>query len=130
MKKSSSSENYMKSILILHKRKGMVRSVDVANELGVSKPSVCVAMKKLRQENMIYFNEDGYILFTDLGKAIAEKIYNKHLLLAKMFRSIGVSENTADKDACLLEHSISDETYECLSRFYLNTIAPMTESAS
>ena len=97
MKKSSSSENYMKSILVLHKRKGMVRSVDVAHELGVSKPSVCVAMKKLRKENMIYFNDDGYIFLTETGKAIAEKVYNKHLLLAKMFRSIGVSENTADK---------------------------------
>ncbi len=124
MTKSCSSENYLKSILILLNRKGKVRSVDVAKELGVSKPSVCVAMKKLKQENMIYFGKEGNIIFTEHGKDIAEKIYNKHLLLAKMFRSIGVSENTADSDACLLEHSISDETYECLSRFYTTVIAP------
>lgn len=129
MTKSCSSENYLKSILILLNRKGKVRSVDVAKELGVSKPSVCVAMKKLRQENLIYFNEEGHILFTDLGKTVAEKIYNKHLLLSKMFRSIGVSEHTADNDACLLEHSISDETYECLSRFYRNTLEPTMENA-
>ncbi|MCR4763387.1 MAG: metal-dependent transcriptional regulator [Lachnospiraceae bacterium] len=128
MTKSCSSENYLKSILILLNRKGKVRSVDVAKELGVSKPSVCVAMKKLRQENLIYFNEEGNILFTDLGKDAAEKIYNKHLLLSRMFRSIGVSEHTADNDACLLEHSISDETYECLSRFYWNTLASSAEN--
>ena len=124
MTKSCSSENYLKSILVLHKKKEKVRSIDVAKELGVSKPSVCVAMKKLRQENLIYFGEEGNIIFTEHGKAVAEKIYNKHLLLSKMFRSIGVSENTADNDACLLEHSISDETYECLSRFYTTVIAP------
>ncbi len=119
----------MKSILVLLKRKGKVRSVDVAKELGVSKPSVCVAMKKLRQENLIYFNEDGYIFFTEIGRTIAEKIYNKHFLLSTLLKSIGVSENNADKDACLMEHSISDETYECLSRFYRNTLAPTMANA-
>jgi Mn-dependent DtxR family transcriptional regulator len=117
----------MRGIWILHKKKGKVRSVDVAKELGVSKPSVCVAMKKLRQENMIYFNEDGCIFFTEIGKAIAEKIYNKHLLLSRLLKSIGVSENNADKDACMMEHSISDETYECLHRYYMTVLAPASD---
>ena len=117
----------MKSILILHKRKGVVRSVDVAHELGVSKPSVSVAMKKLRQENMIYFNEKGNICFTEIGRNIAEKIYKRHLLLTKLLRSIGVNESTADRDAGLLEHSISDETYECLNRFYVTFLASASD---
>ncbi len=117
MGKSSSSEDYMKVILILHKRKALVRSVDIAEEMGVTKPSVSNAMKKLREEKMIYFGEDGNIIFTDEGRAVAEKIYSKHSLLSKLLRIIGVNKDTADKEACLMEHAISDETYECLGEF-------------
>ncbi|MCR4692000.1 MAG: metal-dependent transcriptional regulator [Lachnospiraceae bacterium] len=118
MKKSDSSENYLKNILILHKRLGRVRSSDVAEKMGVTRPSVSSAMKKLRQEEMIYFNEEGYIFFTELGKKIAEKIYSKHLLLTRLLVSMGVSESVADQEACDIEHAISDETYECINRFY------------
>ncbi|MCR5701891.1 MAG: metal-dependent transcriptional regulator [Lachnospiraceae bacterium] len=117
MGKSSSSEDYMKVILILHKRKGLVRSVDIAEEMGVTKPSVSNAMKKLREEKMIYFGDDGNIIFTDEGRTFAEKIYSKHSLLSKLLRIIGVNKDTADKEACMMEHAISDETYKCLGEF-------------
>ena len=117
MDKSSSSEDYLKSILILRKKKGAVRSVDIAAEMGVTKASVCNAMKRLRKKNMVYFDADGCILFTQEGSAAAEKIYEKHLLLSKLLRLMGVNETTADREACLMEHAISDETYEHLSEY-------------
>ena len=120
MEKSTSSEDYMKSILILHKRKGSVRSVDIAEEMGVSKPSVCNAMKKLRKQKMVYFGGEGNILFTEEGQKIAEKIYKKHSLIFRFLRLIGVNRENADREACLMEHAISDETYDCLKAFVHN----------
>ena len=118
MEKSNSSEDYMKSILILEKRNTLVRSIDIAEEMGVTKPSVCNAMKKLREKKMIYFDDDGYIFFTKEGRALAEKVYSKHSLLAKWLVSVGVSKDTADREACMMEHAISDETYECLGEYF------------
>jgi Mn-dependent DtxR family transcriptional regulator len=117
MEKSNSSEDYMKSILILEKRNTLVRSIDIAEEMGVTKPSVCNAMKKLREKKMIYFDDDGHIFFTKEGRALAEKVYSKHSLLAKWLMSVGVSKDTADREACMMEHAISDETYECLGEY-------------
>ena len=117
MEKSNSSEDYMKSILILEKRNTLVRSIDIAEEMGVTKPSVCNAMKKLRERKMIYFDDDGHIFFTKEGRALAEKVYSKHSLLAKWLMSVGVSKDTADREACMMEHAISDETYECLGEY-------------
>ncbi len=117
MGKSSSEEDYMKSILVLQKRIGSVRSVDVAEEMGVTKPSVCNAMKKLRDKHLVYFGDKGHIYFTEAGKSAAEKIYRKHLLLSTVLKGIGVNEDIADKEACLMEHAISDETYECLDEY-------------
>ncbi len=117
MEKSNSSEDYMKSILILEKRNTLVRSIDIAEEMGVTKPSVCNAMKKLREKKMIYFDDDGHIFFTKEGRALAEKVYSKHSLLAKWLVSVGVSKDTADREACMMEHAISDETYECLGEY-------------
>ncbi|MBO4911243.1 MAG: metal-dependent transcriptional regulator [Butyrivibrio sp.] len=102
----------MKNILVLLKRNGAVRSVDIADEMGVTRPSVCNAMKKMRDENLIYFNGKGLIFFTDEGKVIAEKAYRKHALLTKALMGIGVKESIAVKEACSIEHVISDETYE------------------
>ncbi len=107
----------MKSILILDKRNGSVRSVDIAEEMGVSKPSVSNAMKRLREANMIYIGKGGRIIFTEEGRAFAEKVYSKHSLLSRVLRFMGVNKETADKEACLMEHAISDETYECLDEF-------------
>ncbi len=117
MKKRNLSEDYLESILILQKKQGYVRSVDVSRELGVSKPSVCNAMKRLCEKKMIYFGDKGYIIFTDAGKAFAERVYKRHRLLTKALVDIGVSEQTAMMDACRIERVISDETCDCLVRF-------------
>ena len=117
MEKSSSAEDYMKSILILLKRNGIVRSVDVSEEMGVTRPSVCIAMKKLREQKIIYFDDNDHIYFTDYGKKIAEKIYGKHNVISRFLMTIGVGKDAAEKEACLMEHAISDETYECLCGF-------------
>ncbi len=117
MEKSSSSEDYLKCILVLHNKYDFVRSKDIAEEMGVTKPSVCNAMKKLRKQNMIYFDEEGYIFFTEEGRAMAESIFSKHALLSKLLMLMGVNKDTADKEACLMEHTISDETYEHIDEF-------------
>lgn len=118
MEKSNASENYMKSILILLSRNGSVRSIDIAEEMGVTKPSVCNAMKKLREQKMIYFDDEGHIFFTEEGLARAQKVYRKHSLLARLLIGAGVNKDTADKEACLMEHAISDETYKCLDEYF------------
>ena len=118
MEKNNSAEDYLESILRLHKKKGFARSVDVAKELGVTRPSVSSAMKKLREKEMIYFSDRGHIFFTDAGKAIAEEVYKKHLLIKKVLLTIRVNEKNAAREAADIEHVISDETYECLSAFY------------
>lgn len=117
MGKSSSSEDYLKCILVLQKKNDSVRSIDIAEEMGVTKPSVCNAMKKLSKQEWIYFDEEGYIFFTDEGRMIAENVYNKHSLLSRFLRLMGVNEDTAEKEACLMEHTISDETYERMDDF-------------
>ena len=85
--------------------------------MGVTKPSVCNAMKKLRKQKWIYFDEEGYIFFTDEGRLIAENIYSKNSLLSRLLELMGVSKDTAEKEACLMEHTISDETYERMDAF-------------
>ncbi|MCR4793010.1 MAG: metal-dependent transcriptional regulator [Lachnospiraceae bacterium] len=118
MRNNNSSEDYLKCILVLKEKNGHVRSVDVAGEMGVTKPSVSNAMKKLRKEGLISFDEEGYISFSDAGREIAEKVHDKHLLITKVLMRIGVSEQTASKEACMIEHAISDETYRCLQNFH------------
>ena len=118
MRNSNSSEDYLKCILVLKEKKGQVRSIDVARELGVTKPSVSNAMKKLRKENMLTFDEDGFIHLSDEGRRTAEEIHDNHLLITKVLMRIGVSEQTALKEACMIEHVISEETYKCLRDFH------------
>lgn len=111
MKVMESAENYLETILMLKAAKGNVRSIDVANELGYSKPSVSVAMKRLREKGQIVVEESGNIELTDAGRAIAEKIYERHTLLTTLLEDIGVSPEVAEEDACRVEHYISDETF-------------------
>ncbi len=118
MKKSKSVEDYLETILIIRERDGYVRSIDVANELGVSKPSVSVAMKKLREEKMISIDAAGNIKLLKAGRTIAENVYAKHQLLTNVLIAIGVDEDTAAEEACLIEHAISDSTYELIDKFY------------
>ena len=108
MKIQESAENYLESILMISERKGDVRSIDIVNELEFSKPSVSIAMKNLR--------ENGYILVDEKGSEIAEKMYERHKLFSKLFVSLGVSEATASKDACRVEHILSDETYAAIKK--------------
>ena len=112
MNKNQSAEDYLEAILVVQEKKGNARSIDVVNELNVSKPSVSIAMKKLRNQSLIVIDDNGYITFTSEGKSIAENVYNKHKLLTDALISIGVNEEEAVKEACEIEHIISDETYE------------------
>ena len=115
-----SAENYLETILILHNRLGMVRSIDIATELGFSKPSVSVLMKNLRENGCILVDKDGYITLTDAGRAIADKIYERHQMIAEILMALGVDEETAYRDSCKIEHDISDKSFECMKQHYLN----------
>lgn len=111
---NESSENYLETILQLSKTLPVVRSVDIANELGFKKSSVSVAMKNLRQKEHITVTDAGFIYLTDSGKAIAEHVYEKHQLLKGWLCSLGVSEEIATEDACKMEHVISDESFDAI----------------
>ena len=114
MKIQESAENYLETILILHNRKGYVRSTDIATELGFSKPSVSVAMKNLRTNEYIIMDENGFISLTDKGMAIASSVYEKHTVLSRWLVSLGVDPKTATEDACRMEHVISQESFTTL----------------
>ena len=114
MKIQESAENYLETILIIHNRQGNVRSIDIANELGFSKPSVSVAMKNLRTNGYIEVDKEGFITLLDKGREIADKIYERHTLLSTWLVRMGVSPEVAAEDACRIEHVISTETFERL----------------
>lgn len=116
MKILESSENYLETILVLSKRLGNVRSIDIVNELDYSKPSVSVAMKKLRKGGYIDIDGDGYITLTNTGLDIAEIMYERHKLLTRWLVSLGVNEETAAEDACRIEHIISVESFEAIKK--------------
>ena len=109
-----SGEMYLETILILKKKKNIVRAIDVAEEMGLSRPSVSRGMAKLREADCITVEEDGNLLFTEKGKAIASKIYERHQLITSLFTKLGVNDQTAEDDACRIEHVISDETFNAL----------------
>ena len=117
MRTQESKENYLEAILILSNEKGFVRSIDVANFLGFSKPSVSVAMANLRNAFLIYVDEAGGIHLTDAGRALAEQVYEKHRVLSKCLIALGVDEETATEDACRIEHVISQLSFEKLKAF-------------
>ena len=116
MQVNESSENYLETILVLSKRNPVVRSVDIAEELGFKKSSVSVAMKNLRENGYIEVDPSGYITLLDSGRKIAEKIYERHTTISKWLMSIGVDEKTAVEDACRIEHIISSESFEAIKR--------------
>ena len=109
-----SAEDYLETILMLKERRGMVRSIDIVNEMGYSKPSISVAMKHLRENGYITMDGEGYISLTDAGMEIARRIYARHRWLTTFLVKIGVNEKTAEADACKMEHDLSDETFEKL----------------
>lgn len=113
-----SAENYLEAILMIKQRKGEVHSVDIAAELGFSKPSVSVAMKNFRQNGYITMDEHGHIELTSDGLEIAERIYERHKLIMALLTKLGVDEKIAREDACRIEHDISPETFEALKGLY------------
>ena len=114
MKIQESAENYLETVLVLSKRNPEVRSIDVATELGFSKPSVSVAMKNLRENGYVVIKKEGHIFLTDAGREIAEMIYERHTLLSTWLISLGVSPETAAEDACRMEHVISKESFSAI----------------
>ena len=114
MRIHKSAEDYLEMILRLNEEKGYARSVDIATGLGVSKPSVSVAMKQLREGGYIVMDKDNYITLTDAGMEIAQRIYERHKVLTRMLSLIGVDEKIAEDDACKVEHDISVQTFTAL----------------
>lgn len=114
MKSNESSENYLETILILGKKKPVVRAVDIAEELKFKKSSVSVAMKNLREKELIWVTQEGYIYLTPEGKAIADMIYERHQFLSHWLIQLGVNPDVAVEDACRMEHVISKESFEAL----------------
>lgn len=111
-----SQEDYLETILILQKRCGQVRSIDIANEMNFTKPSVSVAMKNLREKGYIVMADNGYITLTESGKQRAESVLERHTVLTEWLISIGVSRETAQQDACKVEHDLSIESFEAIKK--------------
>ena len=111
-----SGEMYLEAILVLSQKNGFVRSIDVSEYLGYSKPSVSRAVGILKNGNYIVVDKDGSLSLTESGKEIAEKIFERHTVLSRLLMMLGVSEETATSDACKLEHAISDESFEAIKR--------------
>ena len=112
-----SAENYLEAILMIKRKKGNVRSIDIANQLNFTKPSVSVAMKSFREEEYITMDHDGNITLTEKGLVIAQKVYERHEVIAKALIALGVSEDIAYEDSCKVEHDISQETFDRLNDY-------------
>lgn len=118
MQIKESAENYLETILILSKKHGFVRSIDIANEMGFTKASISIAMKRLREDEYIIVEHDGAIHLTEKGENIAMKVYERHQLIAKILMALGVDEETAYEDSCKIEHDLSQKSFEKIKEFY------------
>ena len=116
-----SGEDYLEAILMIKKRSGNVRSIDVARELSFSKPSVSVAMKNLKTSNYITVDENGFINLTEAGQEIADKIYERHTFLTNWLTSLGVDPEVAAEDECKMEHAISSESFSAIKKYVADT---------
>ena len=116
MKLHASGEDYLEAILVLYKKTGMVRSVDVARHMEVSKPSVCHAVATLRDGGFLIMDEDRFLHLTDVGREVAEKIYERHCFFTEQLIVAGVDPKTAEADACRIEHIISQDSFEKIRR--------------
>ena len=114
MRLHESCEMYLETILILSQKQNMVRSIDVAEDMGFSKPAVSRAMAKLKADKYILIDSEGYIALTESGRQIAEKIYERHTMLTRFLIRLGVDEETAAADACKIEHDMSDKTFDAI----------------
>ena len=118
MKLYESGENYLEAILILTKEKGYVRSVDLALKMNFSKASISRAISKFKENNLVVVSQDGLIFLTENGREVAKKIYERHCFLYSCFKFLGVCDDVAKKDACRLEHAMSQETFEKLKEYF------------
>lgn len=116
MELRQSAEMYLETIYVLSQKNGYVRSLDVAEYMEFSKPSVSRAVKRLRESGHLLVDEDGHLSLTESGLAIASKIYERHTVLSDLLMRLGVDEETATEDACLIEHDLSDESFEAIKR--------------
>ena len=123
-------ENYLETIYILQQKTGYVRAIDIATELGFSKPSVSNAMKKLRAEGYITVTDRSKIALTEAGRKVAEATYERHCVIAASLMRIGVSEKTALEDACRMEHIISEETLACMKRHHQESLEEIKQKES
>ena len=124
-----SAEDYLECILKLSKQRPVVRSIDIANDMNYSKPSISVAMKNLRLNGYINVDESGFITLTDSGMEIASNIYDRHLILRKWLEFLGISPETAEQDACKIEHTLSKETYAALRKHIIEEMGEEKETA-
>lgn len=122
MKIQESAENYLETVLMLRQRKGFVKSIDIANEMGFSKPSVSIAMKNLKENGYITIDDGGMISLTDKGREIAEKTYERHTLFTEWLIRLGVSPDVAAEDACRMEHAVSEESFAAIKNFVQQNI--------
>ena len=117
MKIQESAENYLETIYMLRQRKGVVRSIDIVNELSFSKPSVSVAMKNLRENGYVNMDPDGFITLCPKGQEIAERMYERHVFLSNWLVELGVDPDVAVEDACRMEHVISAESFAAIKAY-------------
>lgn len=120
MSLQESGEMYLETIYVLSQKKSPVRSIDIADEMGFSKPSVCRAVSLLKTGEYISVDDDGYITLTQVGLETATKIYERHVYLTEALKRMGVDEETARNDACRIEHVISDETFNAVKKYFNN----------
>ena len=118
MKLLESGEDYLETILVLQKQEDKVRSIDIANALKVSKASVCVAMKNLKKGGYIHMGDDHVITLTEEGQRLAESIYERHVLFSEVLSKLGVDRETAKKDACRMEHLLSEDSFKVLKKYF------------
>ena len=128
MNLQESGEMYLETILVLSKKKNAVRSIDICEEMGFSKPSISRAIHLLEDGGYLEIDNSGYITLTDIGREIAEKIYERHKVLTALFTAIGVDEETASEDACRIEHVISDKTFQAIKKHMKKHKIQNTES--
>ena len=130
MKIQESAENYLETIYMLRQRKGVVRSIDIVNELSFSKPSVSVAMKNLRENGYVNMDPDGFITLCPKGQEIAERMYERHVFLSNWLVELGVDPDVAVEDACRMEHIISEETFACMKRHHQESLDEIKQKES
>ena len=111
---TAAGEDYLEAVLVLQKKQGMVRSVDVAQHLGVSKPSVCHAVNTLKDGGFLMMDEDHFLHLTDVGQEVAEQTYEKHCFFTRLLINVGVDPESAERDACRMEHTISESSFQQL----------------